>query len=175
MTDLGVEPVEAVESVPVPGLARARMRGEPEVASQPPLPPLPAGRVDVERMYLWAAWLSHGESIRSNPVRPAAIGCGASKLRELYRAMIDATRDGSWSRDGVDAWMRLVHARGLTIAAIELVGDFGELYDVEMLDAATCAAELEDAYQRRRKESLLLAELAELRAGAPVVPEEEAA
>jgi hypothetical protein len=88
--------------------------------------------------------------------------------------MVDATRDGSWQREGVDGWMRIVHERGLTIAACELVGDFGALYDLEALNAATCAAELEDAYQRRRRESELLAELELLRTGGLLADEEAA-
>jgi hypothetical protein len=120
----------------------------------------------IERHYLYAAWISHGESIRAAPVRPRAFTMTCAKHRELYRAMVDVTRDGSWARDGVDALTALCTARGLTGALVDLVIDIGEVDPAAPLDVHACAEQLEAGYARRMLEDRLLAELAAVRQGA---------
>lgn len=121
----------------------------------------------IERHYLYAAWITHGESIKAAPVRPAAFlrGLGA-KRRELYRAMIDVTRDGSWQREGVDALSKLCASRGLTMAFIDLVVDLGDVDPAQPLDVHACAEQLERAYAREVMTARLLDELEAVRQGA---------
>src|SRR5690349_612549 len=120
-------------------------------------------QVSAERLYLFAAWLTHGESIRESPVRPNAI---TPALRALYKAMVEATRDGSWKREGCDGLMAHVHRAGLTLPMVELVGDFGGLYEsLDVLDAPTCARDLEERYQRQRLAAKLLEEAQAIMSG----------
>lgn len=120
--------------------------------------------VSAERLYLFAAWLSHGETIRESPVRPNAI---AVPYRGAYKAMIAAVRDGSWARDGADGLMRAARAADCVGRLLDLVAAFGELYEsLDVLDAPTCARELEDAYQRERYAARLIAEAEAVMAGA---------
>jgi hypothetical protein len=122
---------------------------------------------DIERHYLYAAWVTHGEAIRHAPVRPGAFMTGLGhKRREIYRAMVDVTRDGSWARDGVDALTSLCASRGLTGPLVDLVVEMGEVDPACPLDVATCAAELETAYARAKMRARLLEELQAVDAGA---------
>jgi hypothetical protein len=122
---------------------------------------------DIERHYLYAAWITHGEAIRQAPVRPATFMTDLSaKRRELYRVMVEVTRDGSWKRDGVDALTKACERAGLTMPYIDLVIAFGEVDPAHPLDVETCAAEIETAYARSKVKARLLEELQAVDAGA---------